>query len=271
MAVTIIICSRDSENLNRSTSIIRKTIGIDFEILSSLHSSKLGLSQTYNQLAIEAKYDNLIFMHDDLVFHTMNWGDLVLKLLMDTNIGLVGLMGTCYKSSYASIWTACDSMLYRNAYDTDTNDYSDVVVVDGCFLAMRKNTFFSHQFDAKLSGFHGYDIDLSLNILKSLKVVVANKISFEHMSNGVRNADWFEDISYVHDKWKLILPATAGPITDYSRKFSDYLSLKDKFDSIRRFQKNNCMLFAIYFKMLFKYYSFNKLRHSKLLVKSILS
>ena len=269
MAVTIIICSRSSENLHRSTSVIRKTIGLDFEILSSLHSSKLGLSQSYNQLAIQAKYDYLIFMHDDLIFHTMNWGKLVLNLLINKSIGLVGLMGACYKSSYTSIWTACDYSLYRNSKETDTNDYSDVVVVDGCFLAMRKNTLISHQFDTKLSGFHGYDLDISLNILRSLKVVVANKISFEHLSNGVKDIKWFDDTSYVHNKWESILPARVGHTTDYSTKFSDYLSLKDQFNSIRHFQKNNSLLFAIYIKMIFKYFRFNKLRHSRIFVKSL--
>ena len=67
MAVTIIICSRNKENLDRSIRSIRKTIGLDFEILSSFQSSQFGLSKIYNELALQAKYDN-IKMNYDLIY-----------------------------------------------------------------------------------------------------------------------------------------------------------------------------------------------------------
>jgi hypothetical protein len=257
--------------LDRSIRSIRKTIGLDFEILSSFQSSQFGLSKIYNELALQAKYDNIIFMHDDLFFESLNWGNRVINILNNHSIGLVGLMGSIFKSKHTSIWTACDSSLYRNSTTSTFHDFSEVAIVDGCFLAMRKNVFQSHRFDENLLGFHGYDLDISLNIIRRLKVVIANNIIFSHLSNGCKSKNWFEDVTYIHSKWESFLPVSVENVTKSARQFSDYLSLMDQFNSTNRFHKNKQMLFILYFKMLIKYFRFNKLRHSKQIMKSLFS
>lgn len=246
---------------------IRKTIDVDFEILSSLHASELGLSSIYNKLALSANYKYLIFIHDDIYFESFDWGSKIIKLLTEQNIGLVGLMGATYKSAYISLWTSCDSSLYRISLSNNLNDYSEVVTLDGCFLAMRKEVFTYYHFDEKMRGFHGYDLDICLQMNSHLKVVVANNINFQHLSNGNKNEKWFNDTYYVHKKWKSILPVFVAQISAYEKKHSDYLSLADQFNSIKLFSKNQNVLFFIYAKMLLKYFRFNKLRYTKQLLK----
>ncbi len=268
MGVSIIICSRSKESLNFVVETIGKTADVDYEILSSLHASNFGLSTIYNELASTAKYEYLIFMHDDICFDSFSWGSKIIKILSDQKIGLVGLMGATYKSASTSLWTSCDSSLFRISLSTDLNTYSEVVTLDGCFLALRKEVFTYYHFDENLKGFHGYDLDICLQVFSKLKIVVANNILFKHLSNGNKNEKWFCDYSYIHNKWKSILPVSVGQITSNEKRHSDYLSLSDQFNSTRLFYKNKKHLIVIYFKLLFKYFRFNKLRHTKQLMRS---
>lgn len=178
MGVSIIICSRSRESLNLVTASISKTIDVDYEILYSLHAAQFGLSTIYNKLAVKAKYEYLFFMHDDIYFESFNWGSKIIRILSDENIGLVGLMGATYKSANTSLWTSCDSSLFRTSLSNQLNEYSEVVTLDGCFLAIRKEKFVNYYFDEQLLGFHGYDLDICLKVFSHLKIVVANNIFF---------------------------------------------------------------------------------------------
>lgn len=271
MGISIIICSRNNENLSLAVASIKKTIDVDFEILSSFQASEFGLSSIYNKLVMSTKYKYLIFMHDDIYFDCFDWGTKLIKLLTEQNIGLVGLMGAKYKSEYVSLWTSCDSSLYRISLSDNLKEYSEVVTLDGCFLAMRKDVFENYYFDEKLHGFHGYDLDICLKIFSKLKIVVVNNISFNHLSEGNKNEQWFNDTIYVHNKWKSKLPVSIGLISAIEKKHSDYLSLADQFNSLILFKKNKIQLLLIYFKIIFTYFRFNKFRYAKRLLRSLYS
>ena len=69
-------------------------------------------------------------------------------------------------------------------------------------------------FDEKLlTGFHGYDLDLSLAIGKHYKVGVTYEILAEHFSEGTLNTDWLRSALLIHQKWADCLPKTVVPIT----------------------------------------------------------
>src|SRR5205809_6411151 len=103
--LSIIICSRDHEQLVLVKKNISETIGIPFEILSIDNSNnKYSICTAYNTAASEAKYETLCFMHEDIVIRTYNWGNIVLDILKQ-DFGLAGVAGSMYKSRSISGWT----------------------------------------------------------------------------------------------------------------------------------------------------------------------
>ncbi|MBC7903014.1 MAG: hypothetical protein H7Y27_06310, partial [Gemmatimonadaceae bacterium] len=55
-------------------------------------------------------------------------------------------------------------------------------------------------------GFHGYDIDLSLQIGERYQNQVVYDILLEHFSTGTLGRAWLESTFLVADKWRHILP-----------------------------------------------------------------
>ena len=71
---SIIVCSIDpqkAENLKRN---IKDTASMPFEVLIfDNRNVGLGLCAVYNKMAGQAKYDNLLFIHEDIIFHGKGW------------------------------------------------------------------------------------------------------------------------------------------------------------------------------------------------------
>jgi GT2 family glycosyltransferase len=66
-------------------------------------------------------------------------------------------------------------------------------------------------FDQTLTGFHGYDLDISLAVQeKGYKVVVIPEIVVEHYSLGNLHQGWLSAILHVHRKYKHVLPIHFG-------------------------------------------------------------
>ena len=51
----------------------------DVEVIEKINNGDKSLSEVYNEILSESKYDIVILCHDDLEFDTKNWGDKVLK------------------------------------------------------------------------------------------------------------------------------------------------------------------------------------------------
>jgi glycosyltransferase involved in cell wall biosynthesis len=272
LAISIIVCSRSKENLHFIINSISQTIGVEFEILYSLNASEGGLSKAYNTLALHANFPILIFLHDDLVFHDNNWGIRIIEILKNEKIGLIGLMGTVYKSKFKSIWTSCEKTLFRNSnFSSNDISYQKVAVLDGCFMAVSKLCFTKYKFDERLCGFHGYDLDYSLVISGKFDVVVATNIKFDHLSPGRKNKEWYKDITYVHNKWDSVLPLSISKMPKYITHVSDYYALCDYFNSILNFNFSKIHLFKLVLKMLFCYFRFNRFKYTRTIFRIIIS
>ncbi len=67
----------------------------------------------------------------------------------------------------------------------------EVVAVDGVFLASKKSVIENVPFDEKtFTGFHFYDIDLSLRVAQKYKVLVTTDILLKHYSPGDPGKEW---------------------------------------------------------------------------------
>lgn len=210
--ISIIIASRDIHQLNQIKQNILETIGVDFEVISYNNSiDGKGICQIYNKCATQAKYNNLVFCHDDIIFHTVGWGVKLLNLLKHKSVGLVGMVGSVFKASAPTSWVSIPDEHYRSALSNfsrtnSTNSstlhfFHEVAVVDGLFLGLRRSIWNKFRFNEELNDFHLYDIDLSYRIFQSnLKVVVPRQFYVEHRSEGSFDKNWLNQSIQWHLK-----------------------------------------------------------------------
>lgn len=220
--ISIIICSRNDGLLTNLKNNIKTTIGTDYEIVViDNKSNTYSISEAYNYGAKKAKFPYLCFIHEDILFHTNNWGVKLTNYLADTDIALVGILGSVIKTKTPSEVFIPISHLNRinqlqrrndngldRYYENPFNEvYSEVKILDGMFLATTKNNHFKYPFDSNLlTGFHGYDIDFSLGQSKNGKVVVVYTILIEHLSYGGHTRQWIDAQLLLKHKWLKHLP-----------------------------------------------------------------
>ncbi|TXB63804.1 glycosyltransferase [Phaeodactylibacter luteus] len=221
--LSIIICSINSNLLERLKQNIADTINCSYEIvIIDNTSNKYSISQAYNLGARKAKFSHLLFLHEDVAFHTKDWGEALKVLLDKTEIGLVGVSGAVCKSRYPSTWSMIPTEFYRiNAVqrwkdgkttqhiqkEAEHRNFSEVSVVDGVFLAMRKDVWHDFPFNEQdLKGFHFYDMESSLLIGRRYTVVVTHDILLEHFSEGSINKKWIDESLKWHKRHKNSLP-----------------------------------------------------------------
>ena len=76
--ISIIISSANSKQLEEVSQNVAQTIGVPYEIISFNNADgSMGICEVYNKGTAKAKYDLLCFMHEDLLFKTMDWGKVV--------------------------------------------------------------------------------------------------------------------------------------------------------------------------------------------------
>lgn len=199
--ISIVVCSIDLSMFNRFSKSLSETIGVPFELIKIENKTeKLSISEAYNNGALNARFDYLVFIHEDIVFHTLNWGqNLVWYFETLNNPGLLGIAGNSYQPlSPSDWWGTLDRTRHFNYIKNGRNgDHSSGILVksndihpkkvyciDGIFLALKKNVFSKFKFDEELKGFHGYDTSLSLRISENFDNYFIPNILLEHFSNG---------------------------------------------------------------------------------------
>ena len=272
MAISIIVCSVNKKYFSDLVENISVTIGCDYEIVHEDNlSNNNSISSVYNRLGTKAKFSNLVFIHEDVRIFTLDWGPIIISLLNQTTVGLVGLMGSVFKSKYPSAWSSVPSNFYRISGHINSNSinqelsemYNDVSVIDGCFIAIRKDLFNRYKFDENLLGFHAYDVDLSLNVGQQYQIKVPQYIQYKHFSNGSLNRDWVESYTYIHKKWQNILPARCHEITKLEENLCDYLSIQNIYNACYQNNLGFRTVLKFYFILITKFFSINRLRYTK--------
>jgi hypothetical protein len=220
--ISIIICSINEILLAQLKNNIADTVGVKYEIIAVDNTkNEHSIAAAYNLGASQANYPYLCFVHEDVCFHTQNWGSLLIKHLDNSVIALVGVFGSLIKTKIPSgvhipIYNLNRvNQLQRNKdgttdyfYENPLNEiYSEVAVLDGMFLANTINNHQKYPFDEHLlKGFHGYDIDYSLGQSKVGQIVVVYDILIEHFSHGEYAVPWIiEQLKIIH-KWQNYLP-----------------------------------------------------------------
>lgn len=227
--ISIIICNRLNAISPELKHNIKDTIGSEYEIVCINNANRhYNIFQAYNEGVQRAKGDILCFSHDDVTFLNNNWSKKVEDMFAsDPSLEALGVAGGHFMPNCPSSWwnSEISSMhvytLTPNGEIDEAihNDYAkgyktiEVASIDGLWMCIRRKLFDKEiRFDDKtFSGFHCYDADICMQILKAgYAIKVAFDIDILHRGKGKLNAQYYHDIELWHEKWKDYLPVVRG-------------------------------------------------------------
>lgn len=258
--ISLIICSRKpniSEGLKKN---LQDMLGLEYEVIivdETLHDQSI--FKAYNYGIDHAKYDILCFMHDDILFHTPQWGHVLMEHLNDHTVGFIGVAGGTLVPRVPAQWSFGKHFGRILQYNKklgysemlDSTSFIDctsqaVVALDGVFLACRKEVAKKIRFDEQtFKGFHCYDIDICLQAhVLGFENRVINNLLLEHFSRGKLNRHWVESQLILWRKWRSRMPAMVIKIAKEDLLNQEIRYLESSFTRrmIRRGFSNNAIL-----------------------------
>lgn len=217
--ISIIVSSYNNKYFQSFSKSVNETIGdkIPYEIINIWNPKLMGICCAYNQGAQQAKYENLLFIHEDTIFITKDWGNKLLNLLSDKNIGVVGVAGSTYVPNVPAFWWGFHEECFCNLIQMDQKNNrleaikldekygksKNVYSLDGVFLACRKNVYLEFPFNDKINGYHGYDIDFSLRVASKYTNIVTGEILIKHFSYGNLSKEWFTELINIRSNYSI--------------------------------------------------------------------
>ena len=260
--ISIIICSRNVDIPDDLKQNIKETIGVSFELIVVDNSHNCySIFSAYNEGLKSAKGDLICFMHEDIIFHTINWGkELVQYFIKYPKTGMVGVAGTHYLPKMPAAWWDTEirsgqliqgsiingeyRVIREDSWLMYKREPTIVVSVDGLWMCFKRGLFDLISWDDNLfSGFHGYDTDISLQVWNSgFEVHIFWGVLIEHKSCGVAGSDFYKNLDVLYDKWKDKLPIIKGVELTESEQCARY-----RIAELRHEMYNlNCKLGDIY-------------------------
>ena len=213
---------------------VLKTCGVkDAEFLFYENKNQWSLTEIYNKGLNDAKYDKIVFLHNDIHIETNGWGYKLLKHYeKNPGYGILGVAGTKYMATTGKWWEDRRQMYGRvkhtheekswlTSYSPDLgNDIENVVAVDGVFFSVdRKNL--KVKFDESFKGYHFYDIPFCVeNFINGVKIGVHTNIRINHMSIGATNEMWEASRVQFTEKYKNNLPLKVN------KEFGKHIKMK---------------------------------------------
>jgi GT2 family glycosyltransferase len=266
--ISIIICSRTVSISDELTQNIDQTIGIPYELVIIDNSQNLySIFSAYNEGVKRSKYEVLCFMHDDIIFKTDDWGISVMKRFISSNLGAIGVAGSPYYAILPGAWWSggyiCQSIYGEQelAYETKQDNALPVVVLDGLWFCVRKSLFSMIRFDdITFSGFHYYDMDISLQIQQNgYKLLNVYDISIQH-SSGKLDTIWLNNALLLQKKWENNLPIFSEKLPYFKEVTIEYAVLEEY---IRSMKKNGINSFKI-LSFIMQQLAYNRIKRFKI-------
>ena len=233
--LSLIVSSYQQHYFEQFSENVKATIGknFDYEIIQIWNPGLMGICEAYNKGAEKAQYENLLFVHEDVLFETKDWGRILIDYLSDNQIGCVGLAGSSVKTKFPIAWWDIrdKAFLNLNQYTkvrgvesyTFEND-QEVKILDGVFIAVKKIIWQNNKFNINNNSFHGYDVEFSLKISENYKNIVLNKILISHFSEGKLSKEWFIEICRIYmDNNKFNIKTSVDEV----KFFFNYLKMFD--------------------------------------------
>lgn len=226
--ISLIICSRTPDISVELKKNIAATIGCEHELCVIDNSNnKYNIFQAYNEGVRRSKGDILCFMHDDILYHSDNWGGVVYDCFRRfSSLGCLGVAGSFLMlDTPSSFWHSGAFCMHYYGRDESgnlepvsvseekyDNVFIEVASVDGMWMCFRRSLFESIRFDdMNFDGFHCYDSDICMQVIQAgYGIGVVNGVLVEHSKRGSQDANYFKNIRIWHNKWTSNLPLERG-------------------------------------------------------------
>jgi len=225
--ISIIISSYLPDYFSALENNISDSIGLPYEIIKIDNPGLMGICEVYNRGAKKAKYEHLLFMHEDVLFHTHDWGKKLVGHLSTDKTGIIGVAGSSYVPTAPSSWTVSEKynsvhILQGNKEKKDAflirttrQNRNEVFAIDGVFMAIKRENYRKFRFNEKmLKGFHGYDLDFSLRVSEQFQNYVVDDILIEHFSRGNLDKTWMDTNIAVRKNIQLTFPQQFDSATE---------------------------------------------------------
>ena len=175
--LSIIVCSRHKALSKDFVDNIATTVGIDYEIIPINNSSrKYSIFSAYNAGFAKSNYPYICFVHEDVLFHTQNWGERVIAHLQSPETGIIGLAGGDLVTRIPAYWSTLVYCIHITQSDKHgkkptkhiqyPEDFKEpkrsVILLDGVMMCLKRELMNKIRFDEQFKGFHGYDYDITL-------------------------------------------------------------------------------------------------------------
>lgn len=231
--ISIIICSRKPDIPAELSQNIADTIGYEYELVVIDNShNQLSIFQAYNEGVRQSKGGVLCFMHEDVLFRSEDWGQVIEgHFASDDQIGLIGFAGTHFLPDTPMYWYSSPFVSQRNLNNDDgkveehfheewfgERDLIETVAVDGLCFFVRKVVFRDIAFDEKIyNGFHLYDMDICMQVHEAgYKVCVCRDVLAEHTWSERKQFSkpggglFDRNLELFNQKWRDRLPIHKG-------------------------------------------------------------
>lgn len=243
---------------------IKNTSGVkNIEVLQYINDGQYSLTEIYNIGLNESKNNIVIFLHDDIIFETKNWGRVLLKNIdKNPEYGIIGIAGSRELPTtgkwwenplhmYGQVYHQHNGKKWLSKYSPKKPLFLDnVVIVDGLFFVVKKDLI-KVKFDENVKGFHFYDVDFTFrNYIEGVKIGVTSDIDVTHLSIGQTNEQWEQNRILFSEKFKNILPVKAEKIINKHNKlkvligclfFNDYTGSElHVYELAKELSKQNC-------------------------------
>jgi len=241
--ISLIICSRTGFLSAALTADIAATIGVPYEIIVIDNAeNRYNIFEAYNIGVSQSRYPILCFMHDDIEYHTENWGQNVLAHFADQQTGAIGIAGSPYVPAMPGSWWGGGVvnqhlLVNENGKLAVADKLADnvpaakkpVITLDGVWMCIRKDLFTKISFDgAAYKGFHFYDTDIALQVFSvGYHIYCVYDISIYHFSNGKMDKSWCENAMIFNRKWKSALPLSCVKLDFTQRKNAELKTLNE--------------------------------------------
>lgn len=216
--ISVVYCTKETKPEHKEHLIKSSGLHKHIEVIEIINNGE-SLTKSYNRGLKQAKYDIVVFCHDDLTIETKQWGPKLIKLFQkNPDHGIIGVAGTKNMPVSGQWWENRGKMYGRvahthegktwlSAYSEDLGqNLEDVVIVDGVWFAVEKNRI-QEKFNETVVGYHFYEINFCFeNYLKGVKIGVTTSIRINHKSIGQTNDQWEVNRAEFAEKYKDNLP-----------------------------------------------------------------
>ena len=234
--VTVVYCTRETNPTHKEHLIKSSGLHKHIEVIEIINNGE-SLTKAYNRGLNQAKYDIVVFCHDDLTIETKQWGNKLVKLFdKNTEYGIIGVAGSKNMPVSGQWWENRSKMFGRVAHThegkTWLSSYSDdlgqnleeTVIVDGVWFAVDKRRV-KKTFNENVEGFHFYDVTFAFeNYLEGVKVGVTTLIRINHQSIGMTNEAWEKNRADFSEAFQTHLPANVKRTIHKGQRFKIMLS-----------------------------------------------